>query len=195
MVYRRSFLGIACAGAMDSAGRGARRTLPALLLLTAVVSGCARATDLRPVPEVDLGRYGGDWCVIAHLPTKQERNAFDAVEHYAMREGGRVDITYTFREGAHDGPLRTLHMRGQVRDEGGGGRWWVRPFWPLRVDYEIVHLEPDYGAVVVAHPSRRYAWIMARTPTLAPEVRARADAALRSRGFDPSTLREVPWQP
>lgn len=170
------------------------KSLTACLLLTTVVSGCARGSDLQPVTTVDLERFAGDWCVIAHLPARSERHAFGAVENYVMRDGGRVDITYTFRDGAHDGPRRTMRMRGQVRRDGGGARWWVRPFWPLRVDYEIVHLEPDYGVVVVAHPSRRYAWIMARTPNIEPEARARADASLRGRGFDPSALREVPWQ-
>ena len=53
----------------------------AILSLTLVVGllGCASAPPLRTVQHVELPRFMGDWFVIAHLPLRQERNAFDEI--------------------------------------------------------------------------------------------------------------------
>ncbi|MFO0692103.1 MAG: lipocalin family protein [Polyangiales bacterium] len=163
----------------------------ALFVGLALLAGCAREAPLRTVPSLDLARYAGDWYVIAHLPAKNERNAYDAIEHYDV-EGERIRIRYTFREGSHEGERQELHMRGWVHDERTRAEWRVRPFWPLALAYVVVALDPDYQTTVVAHPSRKYAWIMARTPTLAPDALEPLVETLREQGFDTTRLRYVP---
>ena len=71
-----------------------------LLLLAAVIAvlagGCASAKPtIAPVEAVDLPRFMGDWYVIAHIPSKQERDAYDAVESYRLDADGRIRTTYT----------------------------------------------------------------------------------------------------
>src|SRR5688572_25926177 len=67
-------------------------TKPPVLLATAVVAallvaGCAVSsnTTIRPVPQVDLERFMGDWYVIGNIPTRPERNAFNAIESYTLQ--------------------------------------------------------------------------------------------------------------
>lgn len=44
------------------------------------------------------------------------------------------------------------------------GMWWFgAPYW-------IIDLAPDYSYAVVGHPSRKYGWILSRTPSLTDEV-------------------------
>jgi apolipoprotein D and lipocalin family protein len=52
-------------------------------LAAVLLCGCTtvRGPPVPTVPGVDLGRFMGDWFVIAHVPTRIERQAYNAVEH------------------------------------------------------------------------------------------------------------------
>ena len=41
-----------------------------------------------PAPRVDIPRYMGDWYVIAVIPTRLEKDAFNAVESYRLDDDG-----------------------------------------------------------------------------------------------------------
>ena len=174
-----------------------RQLLPALLILPLV--GCAagspplvpRGLQANQLP-IDLDRFMGDWHVLAHIPTRPERNAYDALEQYTLREDGRIDIRFTFCEGAPDGPFETMEMIGWVHDDETKAEWRVRPFWPLRLGYQILELDPDYSLTVIGHPSRRYAWVMARRPEIEAETLSAITERLAERGFDTDRLRLVP---
>lgn len=78
-----------------------------LLLLTLAVYGSASGSESRAAlpraDSVDVPRFMGDWYVIAHIPTRPERKAYDAVESYALRPDGRIQTTFTFRKGSFQG--------------------------------------------------------------------------------------------
>lgn len=167
----------------------------ALLAVAFALTACGGPPPLRTVPYVDLDRFAGDWFVIAHLPLRAERNAYDAVEHYEMLGDGRIRVRFTFREGAFDGEEETLNLRAWVHDEATQAEWRVRPFWPIAFDYLVVHLDPDYQVTVIGHPSREYVWIMARTSTLEDARMAEIRAELEAQGYDLSELRLVPQSP
>lgn len=107
-----------------------------LLLLTLAVHGSAGASDSRAAlpraDTVDVPRFMGDWYVIAHIPTRPERSAYDAVESYALRPDGRIQTTFTFRKGSFQAPLKSMHPIGQVAKEGNGALWRMQFFWPSR---------------------------------------------------------------
>jgi apolipoprotein D and lipocalin family protein len=147
------------------------------------------------VAELDVDRFMGDWFVVAHLPTRAERKAYDAVESYRRREDGKIDIRFTFREGSFDGERRELSMLGWVHDERSGAEWRVRPFWPLRLDYLVLHVSEDYGATVIGHPSRDYAWIMTREPAPDAAQYAALVAVLAEQGYPVEQLRVIPQSP
>ena len=68
------------------------------LALAMLMLGC-QSRPLPPVAmaqQVDLPRFMGDWYVIASIPTIFERDAWNAVERYQLREDGRIDTTFTF---------------------------------------------------------------------------------------------------
>lgn len=134
----------------------------------------------------------GDWWVIGHIPTAVESNAAAAIESYSRRPDGDIDIRFTFCDGAETSELTELRMLGWVHDEESNAEWRVRPFWPLRFKYVIDELATDYSYTVITHPSRRWAWIMARTPTMEPELYDAIAARLQARGFDTKQLRQVP---
>ena len=180
--------------------RGASQLGTSLLAALACASLCACTTPRGMAPRgfaaeqlpIDLARFAGDWFVIAHIPTGVEVNAYSAVESYALRDDGTIDVAFRFCEGSAMGELQELTMLGWVVDPSTNAEWRVRPVWPLRLAYVIRELDDDYSFTVVTHPSKNYAWVMARS-TEPDEVRvAAAIERLRADGFAMERLRRVP---
>ena len=96
---------------------GSIRWLSRLVALLSLASLSACATnDLPPLEaldrKVDLERFMGDWYVIGSIPVTipffSEEGAHNGVESYRLTEDGVIETTYTFREGAFDGPERRM---------------------------------------------------------------------------------------
>jgi apolipoprotein D and lipocalin family protein len=166
-----------------------------LLALGLLAAGCASAPARPPVPtvpRVDLPRFMGDWYVIAHIPTFIERQAYDAVESYALASDGSIATTFTFRAGAHDGPAKRYTPTGFVRDPVSNSTWGMQFVWPIKAEFLISYLDAGYTQTVIARNARDYVWIMARTPTIPEADYAAHVERLRSWGYDVAQLRRVP---
>jgi apolipoprotein D and lipocalin family protein len=162
----------------------------AFLTLTACQS--APTMTMNTVPHVDLPRFMGPWYVIASIPTFLEKDAYNAIESYALAPDGSIDTTFTFRKGGFDGEEKRMTPRGFVRDRTTNARWGMQFVWPIKADYRIVWLADDYSQVVVARQKRDYLWIMARTPQIpAADLEKRIDYAILL-GYDPALIRKVP---
>lgn len=171
---------------------------PALLGALVLVTGCQSTPSqptLRPVASVDLPRFMGDWYVIAHIPTFLEKGAYNAVESYRLEGDGSIATTFTFNQDSPDGPVKTYHPKGIVRNAGSNSEWAMQFIWPLQADYSIVYLDPDYRQTIVARQQRDYVWIMARTPQIsAADYEALAER-VRQMGYQTNLLRKIPHTP
>ncbi len=168
------------------------KSLAAVMLVALPLSGCAEQAPITPVRHVDVGRYMGDWYVIAAIPTYFERHAYDAVESYALRPDGRVQTTFRYRAGSADGELKTMHATGFVHNDSGNAIWGMQFVWPIKAEYIIAWLDPDYRMVIVARNKRDYVWIMVRTPTIPQEQYDLLVARVSAMGYDIRKLRKVP---
>lgn len=172
-----------------------KRTLVLLALL--LLSGCAMmrgGPPLETVERVDLERYMGEWYVIANIPYFGERGNVAGRAIYRMRDG-RMDDIYRYRDGDFDAPVEEMTGVAWVVDEETNAEWKVQFYWPIRFGYYIIGLDENYQWTVVGHPSREYAWIMARAPELSDERYQALLELLEERGFDPSQLEKVPQRP
>ena len=61
---------------------------------------------IPPVDSVDLPRFMGDWYVIANIPTFLERESYDAIETYELRDDGKIQTTFRHRKGSFDQRIR-----------------------------------------------------------------------------------------
>lgn len=170
--------------------------LRSIVFLCLFLAACA-ATPSRPRPlplaaDVDLARFMGDWYVIASTPTLIDGEAHNAIESYRLASDGRIETTYTFRDGAPGGPLRSYHPRATVRNGTGNAVWGMQFVWPFEADYRIGYLAEDYSQVIVAREKRDYAWIMARTPHIPEPDYRRALQWLSDAGYDTARLRRIP---
>jgi apolipoprotein D and lipocalin family protein len=169
-------------------------SLLSLLAVAVIGTGCG-SHEIRSVPRpesVDVPRFMGDWYVIAHSPSPPEREAFDAVESYAMRPDGRIQTTFSYRKGSFQAPLKRMHPIGRVEKEGNGAVWGMQFIWPIQAEYIIAWLNEDYTQTIVARSKRDYAWYMARTPRVSEADYEQARQRIQSMGYDISQMRRVP---
>ncbi len=151
---------------------------------------------LKTVDHVDLPRYMGDWYVIANIPYFAEKNCYDSIESYALRPDGKIDNWFRCRKGSFEAPLKQKATAiATVDDPGTNAAWHVHFFKIISVKYLILDLDPNYQWVLVGHPSRRYGWIMARTPTMDESLYERILNAAGQQGYDTAKFQKVPQQP
>ena len=150
---------------------------------------------LRVVPSVDLSRYAGLWYEIARLPNRfEEKCAGDVTAEYTLVGAGRLKVVNRCRK--KDGSMTEAEGVARLADKkGANSRLKVRfapgflSFLPfVWGDYQIIELAPDYSHALVGDPSRKYLWILSRTPRLSDETYRRLTEAAGSQGFDVSRL-------
>jgi apolipoprotein D and lipocalin family protein len=168
--------------------------LPAALLAGLLFSGCQSLPHppIAQVEKVDLERFMGDWYVIASIPTFIETDAYNAVESYRLAADGTVETTFTFREGGFDGPLKRYTPRGYVLDRTSNAVWGMQFIWPIKADFRIAYLAPDYSHTVIARVKRDYVWIMARSPQIPEADYRRLEQFVAAQGYDVTRIRKVP---
>jgi apolipoprotein D and lipocalin family protein len=168
--------------------RSALAALPVLALL----AGCSSAPTIPTAQYVDLDRFMGDWYVIANIPTRWEVGAHNAVESYRRDPDGSIATTFTFRDGSFDGEEKVMRPRGFVRDTPSNAVWGMQFVWPIKAEYLIAWVDPEYTETIIARSALDYVWIMARTPTLTPEQFAALERRVADLGYDMSKLQKVP---
>jgi apolipoprotein D and lipocalin family protein len=161
--------------------------------LIAALTGCAAGPAPMPtVDHVDLERFMGDWHVIANIPTALEKGAHNAVESYRLEDDGTIATTFTFNDGGFDGPRKTYHPRGFVRDRQTNATWGMQFVWPIKAEYLVIYLDEAYTKTVIGRSKRDYVWIMAREPRMADADYREIIRFLESVGYDVSRIQEVP---
>jgi apolipoprotein D and lipocalin family protein len=164
----------------------------AFILCVPNLSGMAvaaeRAAPLSTVTSVDLARYLGKWYEIASYPAWFQKGCTGSTADYSLLPDGRIRVVNRCFKGSLDGPLKRSSGKAEVVDKATHAKLKVWFFWPFKGDYWIIDLDPDYQWAVVGVPSRKYLWILSRTPTLDGAV---YDGILRrviEKGYDPTRL-------
>ncbi|MBB5034766.1 lipocalin family protein [Prosthecobacter vanneervenii] len=150
---------------------------------------------LKTVPKVDLQRYQGDWFVFAHIPYLLEKGKVGTLDRYALRADGRMDNIFLFRRGSLDAPLEQWKGVAWVHNKETNAEWRVQFFWPLKVPYLIIDLDPDYRWSVVGYPNRKLAWVLSRKPVLDEATYNGILERMAMQGYDTSLLAKVPQKP
>jgi apolipoprotein D and lipocalin family protein len=143
--------------------------VPGYLFLCLSVSGCSIPKELstESIPAVknfELQRYLGVWYEAARLPQSFE-NGLD-----------RVTATYTLQE---DGTIKVLNKgfntsKGEWKEASGkaylpdtlsGALLKVSFFWIFYADYKVIVLDTmNYSYAMVTSSSKKYLWILSRSP-------------------------------
>jgi apolipoprotein D and lipocalin family protein len=163
-------------------------------MLAMLTGACTPSKPLPTVDYVDLDRFMGDWYVIASIPTFIETDAYNAIESYRLEDDGTIDTVFTFREGSFDGELKRYNPRGFVRNTETNAEWGMQFVWPIKADYRVIHLDPEYRTTVIGRNKRDYVWVMAREPSIDSAELDAIVGGIVDAGYDGAKLRKVPQQ-
>ena len=152
------------------------------------VAFAARKTEpLVTVRQVDLNRYAGTWYEIARYPNRfQKKCDGDTKALYLLRDDGTVGVLNSCRKS--DGTVTSNKGTAKVVDPVTNAKLKVTFFWPFSGDYWILDLAPDYSYAVVGEPSRKYLWILSRTPQMDETTYREITERIRFLGYDPARL-------
>lgn len=166
-------------------------SFPALLAI--LFGGCATGKPkLVPVSHVELPRYMGTWRVIAVTDNKAEKNFTDATETYALREGKKIGVTFKWRDKKLTAPQQTHEFDGRVADTQTNALWKMKLFPLFSASYVIIAVDKDYQWAAVAHPSRKFGWILARDEKISDVLYDKLMVEFEKQGYTKDQFRLVP---
>jgi len=173
-------------------------TTAAVVAVLAVLAGagCARAPAGPPLPtvaQVDLQRYLGTWYEIALVPNRFQAMCVSDTQARYQRDGDDLLVLNSCRQA--DGSTTTAQGVAQVVAGSGNAKLRVSFFRPFYGDYWVLALADDYRWVLVGEPSRRYGWLLARTPTVPAADRETALARAQALGYARSAFVDRPHTP
>jgi len=164
-----------------------------LFLAAGMVIGVA-SEPLRVVQSLDVARYVGLWYAVASIPTSFEKQCVQGTTaEYTLLENGQIEV------------VNTCYDAGGRKDVATGRAWipdlsypaklrvsFVRflGFWWFSAPYWVIDLAPDYSYAVVGHPSRKFGWILSRTPTLAEDTLGSIIDRIEDQGY---TFADFRW--
>jgi apolipoprotein D and lipocalin family protein len=148
--------------------------------------------ELKTVDHVDVARYMGTWFEIAKFPQRFEKGLVGVTAVYTLLPNGKLQVLNGGYEGDFNGRFRSAKGRAWVVDRGTNAKLKVSFFWPFAADYWILELGKDYEYAAVGDRSRRYLWILSRTPQMDDAVYEGLVQRLREKGFDVSRLEKNP---
>jgi apolipoprotein D and lipocalin family protein len=157
-------------------------------LLGLAKSGSAEDNPLATVPSVDLVKYMGKWFEISAFPQSFEKGCHCTVAEYSMTDKGYVKVVNTCRKGSADGKAKAANGKAFVVEGSNNAKLRVQFLWPFRGNYWIIDLADDYTYAVVGDPSRKYLWILSRTPQMEPGLYREIVGRAANKGFDVSKL-------
>jgi lipocalin len=151
--------------------------------------------ELETVEHVDIERYIGTWFEIAKLPQRFEKGLVGITATYSMLPNGKVRVLNKGYKGDLNGNTKTAEGRAMVVDTKTNAKLKVSFFWPFTGNYWILELGKDYEYAVVGDESRKYLWILSRTPQMDEATYNDLLKRVQAKGFDVSKLEKTPQKP
>lgn len=164
------------------------RTLNLLLMMTSTGS---YAQKLETVPKVDLNQYAGKWYEIASYPQRFQKGCHCTTANYSLSKKGYVIVENRCNRDSINGRQSYIKGKAFVVRNSGNAKLKVQFFWPFRADYWIIDLADDYSYAVVSNPSKKYLWILSRSPKMNDAIYHQITSRLKEKGFDLTKLRKT----
>lgn len=154
------------------------------LLAAAMLQACAGLPKgVEPVQDFDIQRYLGTWYEIARLDHSFERGLEQVTATYSLRDDGGVRV---INRGFSVADKAWEQAEGKAYFMGASdvGHLRVSFFGPFYGAYVVFGLDKTgYEYAFVSGPNRSYLWLLARTPTVAPDVIDQFTQRARALGF------------
>ncbi|NGZ68248.1 lipocalin [Vibrio aestuarianus] len=160
-----------------------------LMISTLVLSGCLGMPDsVKPVANFELDNYLGKWYEIARLDHSFERGLTQVTAEYSLRrDGGVLVLNRGFSQA--DNEWQEAEGKAYFVNSNSEGYLKVSFFGPFYGSYVVFELdEKDYQYAFISGPNTDYLWLLARTPSVEPEVIEKFIDMSQEHGFDTSSI-------
>lgn len=163
------------------------REIVVLFLGGFMLTGCLSVgppRGLEPIKDFDVSRYTGVWYEVARFDHRFERGLTHVTANYVPLENGTIRVIN-----------RGFDPKNNKWKEAVGKAKFIGPrnvaslkvsfFGPFYAGYHVVALDKEgYQHALVTSGSRKYLWILSRTPEMAPDVMEYYVATAEEMGFD-----------
>ena len=158
------------------------------ILMAAALPTAAASLPNQPIAALDLSRYLGQWHEIGHLPMFFQRKCVDRITAtYTANADGTIGVHNACRvkDGsmdASDGVARKVAGKPAALQVRFAPAWlsWLPMVW---ADYWVVDLDANYQWAVVGGPSRKYMWVLSRSPSMSRVLFDQIKERARQRGY------------
>jgi apolipoprotein D and lipocalin family protein len=159
------------------------------MMLLLMLNCSASSSDLPVVSEVDLNRYLGKWYEIATIPARFQQGCHCVTAEYSPLSKDRIKVVNSCRKDSANGPFRSVTGRAKVVKGSNNAKLKVSFFRPFWGDYWIINLDREnYQWAVVSGPSRKYLWILSRSPQMDKVLYEKLIDHCRSLGLNTNLL-------
>jgi apolipoprotein D and lipocalin family protein len=154
-----------------------------------ILSGCVGIPEgVKPVENFQLERYLGTWHEIARLDHSFERGLSKVTADYSLREDGGINVVNRGFS-ADNNAWQEAQGKAYFVNDADEGHLKVSFFGPFYGSYIVFELDTvGYQYAFISGPDKDYLWLLARTPTVKPEVIDKFISMSKSIGFDTSAL-------
>jgi len=145
-------------------------------------------TEPKTVNHVDLKKYVGLWYEIAKIPNRFQKHCKrGTTAQYRLLDNGKIEVINSCID--ENGEKDEAEGIAKVVDANSNAKLEVsfvsilgiNLFWG---DYWIIGLDNNYEYAVIGTPTRKYGWILSRTPKLSEEKLNGAFEILKSQGYN-----------
>ena len=163
-----------------------------LILSLSILNACSRHEPLEVVKDIDLSKYLGQWYEIARFPHSFEAGLTCVTANYSKRDDGKIDVLNKgYLVEGDSMHVKTAEGIARVPDPDVPAKLKVSFFGPFNSDYQVIALGEDYDYALVGTPSRKYLWILSRTPHISDMLYQSLLKIAKEKGFDVSKLEKV----
>ena len=167
-----------------------------ILVSIVVLSSCytSKKMSTASIPTVKdfrFERYLGLWYEIARLPNSFEKDLDNVTANYSLRDNGEINVLN-----------KGFNIEKKQWKEATGRAWSSDPkkpahlrvsfFWIFSSDYKIIALDlENYSYALVTSTSKKYLWVLSRTPKMDADIYASLIKIANKYEFDVEKLYKV----
>jgi len=158
-----------------------------LVLCSLFLIGCTGIPKgITPVDQFDLQQYLGKWYEVARLDHRFERGLQDVTADYSVADNGLVQVK---NRGFNAAESKWSEAIGKARfkSDPETGHLLVSFFGPFYASYVIFELD-DYSQAYIVGNSRKFLWLLSRTPDISDTDKEKFLQKTRELDFDTSEL-------
>lgn len=136
----------------------------------------------KPVEKVDLNRFAGKWYSLYSIPTMFDKGSRETTTTYTLNKDGYYNVLTTAKKGDNN-ELHTYTSKLFPNADEHNAQMKAQFVWPIRVDYWVIDVAPDYSYTIVGHPDHKFLFIMSRKPTMDKKLYENLVAKCKAMGY------------